>query len=139
MLADLEDLRARPITRDLPWGVPVPVDGADGKVLYVWFDAPIGYLSISRQYWTDRGQPERFQELWKDPATKLFHFIGKDNITFHAVVFPTILRGAGKGWVLPENVPANEFFNFEGRKFNTSSGWMISASAASLVVSRIPR
>jgi methionyl-tRNA synthetase len=127
--ADLEDLRPRPITRDLPWGVPVPVEGAEGKVLYVWFDAPIGYLSISRQYWTEQGQPERFEELWKDPATKLFHFIGKDNITFHAIVFPTILRGADKGWILPENVPANEFFNFEGRKFNTSSGWMIPEEA----------
>jgi methionyl-tRNA synthetase len=129
VLSDLADLRERPITRDLPWGVPVPLPDSEGKVLYVWFDAPIGYLSISRQYWEERGQPERFEQLWKDPATKLFHFIGKDNITFHAVVFPAILHGADRGWILPENVPANEFFNFEGRKFNTSTGWVVPADS----------
>ncbi len=132
--ADLADLRERPITRDLPWGVPVPGengsdDGEPGKVLYVWFDAPIGYLSISKQYWHAQGRPERFEELWKGADTKLYHFIGKDNITFHAVVFPSMLKGTGQGWVLPENVPANEFFNFEGRKFNTSSGWVIPEEA----------
>ncbi len=123
--SDLKDLRERPITRDLKWGVPVPVEGAEGKVLYVWFDAPIGYISISKQYWEQKGQPERFEEFWKGEDTKLYHFIGKDNITFHAVVFPTILKGADKGWILPENVPANEFFNLEGQKFNTSAGWYI--------------
>ena len=122
----LKDLRERPITRDLPWGVPLPEEHAeDGKVLYVWFEAPIGYLSISKQYWTEQGQPERFEELWKDPDTRLFHFIGKDNITFHVVVFPSMLFGTKAGWVTPENVPANEFFNLEGSKFNTSKGWYI--------------
>ncbi|MFO1050819.1 MAG: methionine--tRNA ligase [Planctomycetota bacterium] len=125
VLGDLEDLRERPITRDLPWGVPVPLPGTEGKVLYVWFDAPIGYLSISQQYFASRGEPERFERLWTDPSTKLFHFIGKDNITFHSVIFPAMLKGTGRGWVLPENVPANEFFNLEGRKFNTSSGWYV--------------
>lgn len=134
--SDLDQLRERPITRDLPWGVPVPVEGADGKVLYVWFDAPIGYLSISKQHWTDKGQPERFEEFWKSEDTELYHFIGKDNITFHAVVFPTILHGAKAGWVLPQNVPANEFFNLEGRKFNTSSGWFIPEDALDGVASR---
>ncbi|MEE2886004.1 MAG: methionine--tRNA ligase [Planctomycetota bacterium] len=122
----LKDLRERPITRDLPWGVPLPDEHAeDGKVLYVWFEAPIGYLSISKQYWTEQGQPEQFEKLWKDPDTRLYHFIGKDNITFHVVVFPSMLFGAKAGWVMPENVPANEFFNLEGRKFNTSKGWFI--------------
>ena len=125
VLGDLDELRERPITRDLPWGVPVPLPGADGKVLYVWFDAPIGYLSISKQYFHQRGEPERFEKLWKDPSTKLFHFIGKDNITFHSVIFPAMLKGTNRGWILPENVPANEFFNFEGRKFNTSTGWVV--------------
>jgi len=121
----LKDLRERPITRDLPWGVPVPLPDAEGKVLYVWFDAPIGYLSISKQHWHDKGQPERFEKLWKDPNTKLYHFIGKDNITFHVVVFPAMLHGTKAGWIVPENVPANEFFNLEGKKFNTSAGWYI--------------
>lgn len=127
--SDLKELRERPITRDLPWGVPVPVEDADGKVLYVWFDAPIGYLSISRQHWDAVGQPERFDEFWKSPDTELYHFIGKDNITFHAVVFPSILWGAKRDWTLPTNVPANEFFNLEGRKFNTSAGWYIPEEA----------
>lgn len=129
VLSELEVLRERPITRDLPWGVPVPIDDAEGKVLYVWFDAPIGYMSISRQYFAGRGEPERFTELWQGKDTELYHFIGKDNITFHAIVFPTILHGAKREWILPENVPANEFFNLEGRKFNTSSGWFIPEQA----------
>jgi methionyl-tRNA synthetase len=121
----LKDLRERPITRDLPWGVPVPLPDTEGKVLYVWFDAPIGYLSISKQYWHDQGKPERFEKLWQSPDTKLYHFIGKDNITFHVVVFPAMLHGTKAGWIVPENVPANEFFNLEGKKFNTSAGWYI--------------
>jgi len=121
----LEDLPAKPITRDLPWGVPLPLPDTDGKVLYVWFDAPIGYLSISKQYFTEKGEPERFEELWKSPETELVHFIGKDNIIFHVVVFPAMLWGTKAGWVVPANVPANEFFNLEGRKFNTSAGWYI--------------
>ena len=134
--SDLKELRERPITRDLPWGVPVPIDGADGKVLYVWFDAPIGYISISKQYWEERGEPGRWEEFWKaeDGSTELYHFIGKDNITFHSVVFPSILWGAKQGWTLQKNVPANEFFNLEGRKFNTSAGWYIPEGALDGVV-----
>lgn len=121
----LKDLPEKPITRDLPWGVPVPLPDTDGKVLYVWFDAPIGYLSISKQHFTDKGEPERFEELWKDPETKLYHFLGKDNIIFHVVVFPAMLWGTKASWIVPENVPAMEFFNLEGQKFNTSKGWYI--------------
>ncbi len=121
----LKGLRERPITRDLPWGVPVPLAGEEDKVLYVWFEAPIGYLSISKQYFTEQGNPEGFEQLWKDKNTKLYHFIGKDNITFHVVVFPSMLHGSQAGWIVPENVPANEFFNLEGKKFNTSAGWFI--------------
>ena len=121
----LKDLRERPITRDLPWGVPLPLEGTEGKVLYVWFEAPIGYLSISRQFFQQEGRPEDFDKWWRDPQTKLYHFIGKDNITFHTVVFPAMLHGTARGWIVPENVPANEFFNLEGRKFNTSAGWFI--------------
>ena len=121
----MKDLRDRPITRDLPWGVPVPLPGAEGKVLYVWFEAPIGYLSISKQYFEARGDADGFLKLWQSPDTELIHFIGKDNITFHVLVFPAMLYGTRRPWVLPENVPANEFFNLEGRKFNTSAGWYI--------------
>ncbi len=127
--AALGDLRERPITRDLPWGVPVPLPDTDGKVLYVWFDAPIGYLSMSQQYFAERGRAAEFEQLWKSPDTKLYHFIGKDNITFHVVVFPSMLWGSKAGWVVPENVPANEFFNLEGSKFNTSRGWYIPADS----------
>jgi methionyl-tRNA synthetase len=121
----LDDLRERPITRDLPWGVPVPLDGAEGKVLYVWFEAPIGYLSISRQHFEQQRRGAEFDAWWKNPETKLYHFIGKDNITFHAIVFPAMLWGTRAGWIVPDNVPANEFFNLEGRKFNTSKGWFV--------------
>lgn len=123
--AAFDDLRERPITRDLPWGVPLPLAGTEGKVLYVWFEAPVGYLSISKQYFEQNGRGAEFERWWKGADTKLYHFIGKDNITFHAVVFPAMLWGTKAGWVLPENVPANEFFNLEGRKFNTSKGWYI--------------
>jgi len=125
----LADLPARAITRDLPWGVPVPLPGTEGKVLYVWFDAPIGYLSISKQLFTERGEPAAFEKWWKDPATELYHFIGKDNITFHVLTFPAMLWGTKRGWIVPTNVPANEFFNLEGRKFNTSTGWYIDPDA----------
>lgn len=125
----LKDLRERPITRDLDWGVPVPAEGTTGKCLYVWFDAPIGYLSISKQWFEQQGRGGEFEQWWKNSDTKLYHFIGKDNIVFHTVVFPSMLHGTGQGWIVPENVPANEFFNLEGRKFNTSAGWFIPEDA----------
>jgi methionyl-tRNA synthetase len=122
----MKDLPERPITRDLPWGVPVPLPDAAGKVLYVWFDAPIGYLSISQQHFARLGRPEEFERWWKGADTELYHFIGKDNITFHVLTFPAMLWGTRRGWIVPTNVPANEFFNLEGRKFNTSAGWFVS-------------
>jgi methionyl-tRNA synthetase len=131
----LKDLRERPITRDLPWGVPVPLPGTEGKVLYVWFDAPIGYLSISQEYLAQHQERGSFQSWWQSKDTELYHFIGKDNITFHVVVFPSMLWASKRGWVLPSNVPANEFFNLEGQKFNTSRGWYIPEGSAA---SRVP-
>jgi methionyl-tRNA synthetase len=125
----LDDMPERAITRDLPWGVPVPLPGTEGKVLYVWFDAPIGYLSISQQHFAQQGDPQAFERWWKDPATELHHFIGKDNITFHVLTFPAMLWGTKRGWIVPTNVPANEFFNLEGRKFNTSAGWYVDPDA----------
>ena len=121
----LKDLRERPITRDLPWGVAVPLPDTAGKVIYVWFDAPIGYLSISRQWFEQQGRGAEWETWWKGKDTRLVHFIGKDNITFHALMFPAMLWGTKRGWIVPANVPANEFFNLEGRKFNTSKGWYI--------------
>ncbi len=125
----LEDMPSRAITRDLPWGVPVPLPDATGKVLYVWFDAPIGYLSISKQHFAAKGDPAAFERWWKNPETELHHFIGKDNITFHVLTFPAMLWGTKRGWIVPTNVPANEFFNLEGRKFNTSAGWYVDPEA----------
>jgi methionyl-tRNA synthetase len=131
--AMFKDLKPRPITRDLPWGVPLPagIEGAEGKVLYVWFDAPIGYVSATAE-WAERvhGDPEKWRDWWQDPATRLVHFIGKDNIAFHVVVFPAMLFGQGDAWegrkfVLPSAVPANEFYNLQGKKFSTSSGWYL--------------
>lgn len=115
-------LHPRAVTRDLDWGIKVPVEGADGKVLYVWFDAPIGYISATKQWALDNGQD--WKPYWQDPETKLVHFIGKDNIVFHCIVFPTMLKAHGE-FVLPENVPANEFMNLEGDKMSTSRGWSI--------------
>lgn len=130
--AMLRDLHARPITRDLPWGIPVPeeLDGAEGKVLYVWFDAPIGYVSATMEWAEQQGKPEAWSEWWQGSDTKLTHFIGKDNIAFHVVVFPSMLLGLGDAWdgkpfQLPHAVPANEFYNLQGKKFNTSSGWYL--------------
>lgn len=130
--AMLRDLHARPITRDLPWGIPVPeeLDGAEGKVLYVWFDAPIGYVSATMEWAEQRGTPEAWSAWWQSEDTQLTHFIGKDNIAFHVVVFPSMLLGLGEAWdgkrfQLPHNVPANEFYNLQGRKFNTSAGWYL--------------
>ncbi len=122
-----EGLRERAITRDLEWGVPVPLPNAPGKVLYVWFDAPIGYVSATIEWARERGEPERWRDYWLDPRTQLVHFIGKDNIPFHTLVFPAMLMGMAPEtpYVLPHDVPANEFFNLEGRKFNKSEGWDI--------------
>jgi methionyl-tRNA synthetase len=132
MQAMLRDLHARPITRDLPWGIPVPeeLEGSEGKVLYVWFDAPIGYVSATMEWAEQRGTPEAWSEWWQNPETQLTHFIGKDNIAFHVVVFPSMLLGLGDSWdgkpfQLPHAVPANEFYNLQGKKFNTSSGWYL--------------
>ena len=113
-------LQPRAVTRDLDWGVPVPVEGAEGKVLYVWFDAPIGYISNSIEL-----LPDDWQKWWKSPDTKLVHFIGKDNIVFHCIVFPAMLKAYGDGFILPENVPANEFLNLEGDKISTSRNWAV--------------
>ena len=112
-------LQPRAVTRDLDWGVPVPVEGAEGKVLYVWFDAPIGYISNTQEL-----LPQSWEKWWKDPQTRLVHFIGKDNIVFHCIVFPSMLKAYGE-YVLPENVPANEFLNLEGDKISTSKGWAV--------------
>ena len=113
-------LQPRAVTRDLDWGVPVPVEGAEGKVLYVWFDAPIGYISNTMEL-----LPNDWEKWWKSPDTKLVHFIGKDNIVFHCIVFPSMLKAYGDGFILPENVPANEFLNLEGDKISTSRGWAV--------------
>ena len=114
-------LQARAVTRDLDWGVKVPVTGGDGKVLYVWFDAPIGYISATKQWAINNNKD--WKPYWNDPETKLVHFIGKDNIVFHCIIFPVMLKLHGN--VLPENVPANEFMNLEGDKMSTSRGWSI--------------
>jgi len=113
-------LQPRAVTRDLDWGVPVPVEGAEGKVLYVWFDAPIGYISNTKQI-----LPDSWEKWWKSEDTKLVHFIGKDNIVFHCIVFPAMLKAYGDGYILPENVPANEFLNLEGDKISTSRNWAV--------------
>ena len=112
-------LQPRAVSRDLDWGIPVPVEGAEGKVLYVWFDAPIGYISNTKEL-----LPDSWETWWKDEDTRLLHFIGKDNIVFHCIVFPALLR-AGGSYILPENVPANEFLNLEGNKISTSRNWAV--------------
>ncbi len=115
-------LRPRPMTRDLDWGIPVPVKGAEGKVLYVWFDAPIGYISATKD-WADANS-KNWEDYWKKDDTKLVHFIGKDNIVFHCVIFPALLKAEGD-FILPENVPANEFLNLESNKISTSRNWAV--------------
>ena len=115
-------LKPRAVTRDLDWGIPVPLDEANGKVLYVWFDAPIGYISSTKE-WAAREQKD-WEPYWKDSATQLVHFIGKDNIVFHCIIFPVMLEAHG-GYILPENVPANEFLNLEGEKISTSKNWAV--------------
>lgn len=119
-----QGLHARAMTRDLDWGVPVPIDGADGKVLYVWFDAPIGYISATKEYFENKGDATGWEKWWKDDTTALTHFIGKDNIVFHTLIFPMMLLEHG-GFILPTNVPANEFLNLEGQKISTSRNWAI--------------
>ena len=118
-------LQPRAVSRDLDWGIPVPVEGAEGKVLYVWFDAPIGYISNTKELCD--AQPEKFgswETWWKDPETRLIHFIGKDNIVFHCIVFPSMLKAEGS-YILPENVPSNEFLNLESDKISTSRNWAV--------------
>ncbi|MEZ4810184.1 MAG: methionine--tRNA ligase [Allomuricauda sp.] len=117
-----DGLKPRAVTRDLDWGIPVPVKGGEGKVLYVWFDAPIGYISSTKE-WAKR-EGKDWEPYWKDRATKLVHFIGKDNIVFHCIVFPSMLKAHGD-FILPENVPANEFLNLEGNKLSTSKNWAV--------------
>ena len=126
-----DGLRDRAVTRDLPWGVPVPEDvareagvDAEGKVLYVWFDAPIGYISATREWAAEQGDPERWKKYWQQQDTRLIHFIGKDNIVFHCLIFPAVLKAHGD-FVLPENVPANEFLNLEGDKLSTSRDYAV--------------
>ena len=119
-----QGLHARAMTRDLDWGVPVPIEGAEGKVLYVWFDAPIGYISATKEYFENKGDANGWEKWWKDDETALTHFIGKDNIVFHTLIFPMMLIEHG-GFVLPDNVPANEFLNLEGQKISTSRNWAI--------------
>ena len=115
-------LQSRAVTRDLDWGIPVPVEGGKGKVLYVWFDAPIGYISSTKE-WAKKKNID-WKPYWKSQDTKLVHFIGKDNIVFHCIIFPIILKNAGS-YILPENVPANEFLNLEGNKISTSNNWAV--------------
>jgi methionyl-tRNA synthetase len=117
-----DGLRPRAVTRDLDWGIPVPIKGADGKVLYVWFDAPIGYISATKE-WAEQNNKD-WEPYWKDKNTKLVHFIGKDNIVFHCIIFPAMLKAHGD-YILPENVPANEFLNLEGNKLSTSKNWAV--------------
>ncbi len=117
-----DGLKPRAVTRDLDWGIPVPVEGAEGKVLYVWFDAPIGYISSTKE-WAER-EGKDWEPYWKDENTKLIHFIGKDNIVFHCIIFPAMLKAEGS-YILPENVPANEFLNLEGNKISTSKNWAV--------------
>ncbi|QHI37860.1 Methionine--tRNA ligase [Kordia antarctica] len=117
-----DGLKPRAVTRDLDWGIPVPVEGAEGKVLYVWFDAPIGYISATKEWAAREGKD--WELYWKDEDTKLVHFIGKDNIVFHCIIFPSMLKAHGD-YILPDNVPANEFLNLEGNKLSTSKNWAV--------------
>ncbi|MCL4134853.1 UNVERIFIED_CONTAM: hypothetical protein GTU68_027125 [Idotea baltica] len=117
-----DGLRPRAVTRDLDWGIPVPVEGAEGKVLYVWFDAPIGYISSTKEWAVKEGK--NWEDYWKKDDTKLVHFIGKDNIVFHCIIFPSMLKAHGD-YILPDNVPANEFLNLEGNKLSTSKNWAV--------------
>ena len=120
-----DGLQNRAVTRDLAWGVPVPLPDHDGKVLYVWFDAPIGYISATREWAQAQGDPDQWRRWWQDDTTRLIHFIGKDNVVFHTIMFPAMLMAHSENFVLPDNVPANEFLNLEGRKLSTSRGFAV--------------
>lgn len=121
----IENLHPRAITRDMSWGIPVPLKGAEGKVLYVWFDAPIGYISATKEWALSIHQPDRWKDYWLDPETKLVQFIGKDNIPFHASIFPAMVMGQNQPYNLVDELVANEFYNLEGRQFSKSDGWYI--------------
>ena len=118
-------LKDRAITRDLTWGVPIPLEGYDGKRIYVWFEAVIGYLSAAIEWAENTGQTDKWQDFWKDPATRSYYFIGKDNIPFHSIIWPAMIMGYGNGLNLPFDVPANEFLSLENRKFSTSQNWAV--------------
>jgi methionyl-tRNA synthetase len=121
----IQDLRPRAITRDMSWGIPVPLEKAKGKVLYVWFDAPIGYISATKEWAEVHGNKDAWKDYWLDSNTKLIQFIGKDNIPFHAVIFPAMTMGQNKSYKLVDELPANEFYNLEGKQFSKSEGWYI--------------
>ena len=118
-------LKDRAITRDLTWGVPIPLEGYEGKRIYVWFEAVIGYLSAAVEWAATSGEAQKWEEFWKDPATRSYYFIGKDNIPFHSIIWPAMLMGYGNGLNLPYDVPANEFLSLESRKFSTSQNWAV--------------
>ena len=118
-------LKDRAITRDLTWGIPIPLEGYEQKRIYVWFEAVIGYLSATVEWAANSGQPERWEEFWKDPSTRSYYFIGKDNIPFHSIIWPAMIMGYGNGLNLPYDVPANEFLSLENRKFSTSQNWAV--------------
>lgn len=121
----IDDLKPRAITRDSDWGIPVPLEGAEGKVLYVWFDAPIGYISATKEWALKKGDPEAWKQYWYDEKTKLVNFIGKDNIPFHAIFFPAMTMGQDEPYKTVDELPANEFYNLEGKQFSKSAGWYI--------------
>ncbi|MDP8232205.1 MAG: methionine--tRNA ligase [Candidatus Zophobacter franzmannii] len=120
-----EGLIERAITRDINWGVPIPIEGVEGKVLYVWFDAPIGYISSTKEWAESIGEPEKWKDYWLDQETRLIHFIGKDNIPFHTIIWPSLLMGQNEKYILPYDVPANEYLTLEGEKISTSKNWAI--------------
>ncbi len=121
----IDDLKPRAITRDSSWGIPVPLPNAEGKVLYVWFDAPIGYISATKEWAKENDQPQDWEKYWLDPETKYVQFLGKDNIPFHAIFFPAMVMGQNTPYKLVDELPANEFYNLEGKQFSKSSGWYI--------------
>ncbi|MCB1109513.1 MAG: methionine--tRNA ligase [Chlamydiia bacterium] len=125
----IDDLKPRAITRDSDWGIPVPLEEAEGKVLYVWFDAPIGYISATKEWAEKKGDPEAWKTYWCDPSTKLVNFIGKDNIPFHAIFFPAMTMGQDEPYKIVDELPANEFYNLEGKQFSKSAGWYIDLEA----------